>query len=171
MSILNITPANFKTGMLCINTTIHTEADLQIYIDQFEKDYLIDLLGCELYDLFAADLVSGVPQSAIYLSIYNSFCEDESSCGIKWVSEGMVKMLEKFIFWEYTRDQKVKNTFSGNVVNENEASRETSFPESRIFQIYNQAIVSYKAIQWFICDNSSDYPTYNGCKKGKTNWL
>ncbi len=171
MSVLNITPSNFSNGLICIATNVHTESDLQTYIDEFEGVYLKDLLGCELYDLFVADLVGGIPQAQIYKDIFEPFCKDEEACHVQVVSEGMVRMCEKFIFWEYVRDQKVKNTSSGNVVNDNEASREASFPESRLYQIYNQGIESYKSIQWLICDNSSDYPTYNGVNKRKTSWL
>ena len=171
MSILNITPSNFENGLICIATNVHTENDLQTYIDEFEVVFLKAMLGCELYELFLADLVSGVPQAQIYLDIYNEFCIDEDACHVQLVSEGMVKMCEKFIFWEYIRDQKVKDTTSGNVVNSNEASREATFPETRLYQIYNQAIKSYQSIQVYICDNSSDYPVYNGIKKKKTSWL
>ena len=171
MSDLNITPSNFESGLTHISVSVHQEAELQIFIDEFEKDYLVDMLGCELYDLFIADLNNGIPQTPIYLSIYNEFCIDKGVCRNQWKSEGMVKMLEKFIFWEYTRDQKVRNTPSGNVANEVEASRETNFPASRIYTNYNKGIDSYCAIQWFICDNLSDYPTFNGLTKEKTSWL
>jgi len=170
MSLLNITPANFKNGLLCIATTVHTESDLQDYIDKYEVDYLQDLLGCELYGLFIADLVNGVPQTQIYIDIYNKFCIDDD-CGHQRVSEGMITMLEKFIFFEYVRDQKVKNTNTGNVVSQAEASRETMFPESRLYTIYNEGIKSYCNIQWYICENLTDYPTFEGIVKRKTSWL
>lgn len=171
MSILNITPSNFENGLICISTNVHTESELQTYIDEFEVVFLKDMLGCELYDLFVADLDNGVPVAQIYKDIFNPFCIDKNNCGVQRVSEGIIKMIEKFIYWEYTRDQKVKNTTSGNVVNDNESSRETHFPESRIYSTYNQGIKSYCAIQWFICENLSDYPKFNGLTKRKTSWL
>lgn len=171
MSLLNISYTDFSNALIYIPTNKLTEAALQVYIDEWEEEYLQDLLGCELYDLFVADLVGGVPQTQIYLEIYTSFCYDELECGYRNKSEGMVKMLQKFIYWKYSRDIKVKATNTGNVVNDNEVSREADFGASRIYELYNQGIKSYCAIQRFICDNSSDYPTYNGSKKGKTNWL
>jgi hypothetical protein len=169
MSILNITPEDFESAPICIATNKHTEDGLQEYIDKFEVDYLQDLLGCELYDLFVADLLNGVPQTQIYIDIYEPFCKDDN-CG-RWRSEGIVKMVEKFIFWKYTRDQKVKNTNTGNIVNSNEVSREAEFSESRIYTVYNEGICSYDAIQWYICDNLTDYPTFKGIIKKKTSWL
>jgi hypothetical protein len=171
MSVLNITPGNFDDGTIKIGYSIHQSSDLQLFIDKWEKRYLQEMLGCALYDLFVADLVAGIPQNAIYLSIYNEFCVDENNCGRQKRSEGIIEMIEKFIYWKYTRDQKVRNTPSGNVVNENEASRETDFPATRIYTTYNEGVESYCSIQWYICDNSTDYPTYNGITKQKTSWL
>ena len=173
MSILKITPLDFKSQLIFIATNKHTSSGLQEYIDEVEVDILQDLLGCELYDLFAADIdpLTGKPVTQIYLDIYNSFCLDESECYNQVKSEGMVKMIQKFIFFFYTRDQKVKNTTTGNIVNENEVSRETDFSSSRIYQVYNKGIKSYKAIQYYICDNESDYPKFNGERKQKTSWL
>ncbi len=170
MSVLNISPSNFQSGPVCIATNVYTESELQDYIDKYEEEILIDLLGCDLYNLFVADLVSGVPQTQIYLDIYNKFCIDEDYCHI-WKSEGMVKMLEYMIFFYYVRDQKVKQSNEGNVVSMAEASRESTFTESNIYRNYNQGIKSYCAIQWYICDNSNDYPDFNGQIKKKTTWL
>lgn len=169
MSDLKITPENFKIGRFCIAVNVHKENDLQSYIDTFEKIYLQDLLGCELYDLFIADLdASGMPQTPIYINIYQAFCIDYRGCGNKVRSEGMVQLLKEFIYFEYVRNQKVANSNGGNVVNINEASRETVSFETDIYDAYNNGIKNYKAIQFYICENSTDYPTYNGERKDIT---
>ena len=169
MSILNITPQSFKSAPIYIAFNKHTEDDLQQYIDKWEVDYLQDMLGCELYDLFVADLVAGVPQTQIYIDIFSPFCTDDLCRRLR--SEGIVMMVEKFIFWKYIRDQKVKNTSTGNIVNSNEVSRESEFSEGRLYTTYNEGINSYDAIQWYICDNMFDYPTFKGLIKKKTSWL
>ncbi len=172
MSFLNITPSDFEGGVYNIATNVHTESDLQSYIDLYEEKYLKDLLGCALFDLFKADVVNGgtgIPIAQIYLDIYNAFCE-ENDC-YRYESEGMLVMLKDFIYFEYTRDQPIKNTNSGNRVNDNEASREAEFSETKIYRLYNQGINSYRAIQWYICDNLTVYPTMKGIIKGKTSWL
>lgn len=188
MSELKIIPSDFQTGVLCIGFNKHQEAEIQSFIDKFEKEYLTALLGCELYDLFVADLdPSGVPQTAIYTSIYEAFCEDNECYiypyqGYYWrygykgyrtqvISEGMVAMAKQFIYFEYLRIQKTYNTPTGTVVNSNEVSRETNFSEAGVFQVYNEGVMTYDAIQWFICKNESDYPTYNGIIKRKTSFL
>jgi hypothetical protein len=169
MSILNITPIDFEDGPYCIATNKHTTSQLQSYIDEWEVKYLEDMLGCALYTLFAADLNSGVPQSQRFIDIFNPFCIDDD-CGQRR-SEGIKTMIEKFVFWKYVRDQKVSNTNTGNIVNSNEVSRETSFSESKLYQIYNEAIKTYCNIQWYICDNSNLYPEFEGIVKRKTSWL
>lgn len=171
MSILNITYQDFVNPLIFIPTNKHTEADLQVFIDYWETEYLEDMLGCDLFNLFVADLVAGVPQTQIYIDIYEKFCIDEPDCGYKNKSEGMVKMIQKFVYWKYMSESKVKATNTGYVVNENEVARIADFSESRIYQIYNQAIKSYKGIQIYICDNLNDYPDYNGSHKGKTSWI
>ena len=45
--------------------------DRQPYLDKYEKEYLVNALGADLYKLFIADLVGGVPQTQIYLDIDN----------------------------------------------------------------------------------------------------
>lgn len=169
MSELKITPENFKTGRFKIAVNVHKEADLQSYIDTFEKMYLQDLLGCDLYELFIADLdASGMPQSQIYIDIYRSFCYDDDGCGLKRRSEGMVQMVKEFIFFEYVRNQKVENGNNGNVVNMAEASREALNIETDIYDAYNEGLKSYWAIQWYVCEHSEDYPKYNGERKSYT---
>ena len=171
MPILNIATTDFESSLIRITFNVHSEPDLQEYIDKYTSEYLQDLLGKELYDLFVTDLVSGVPQSAEYLAIYNAFFQDDTVCIGQRRSEGMLTMLRKFIFWEYVRNQKVKNTGTGNVVSSNEASREAEFAESRLYTTYNEAIKSYDSIQWYICQNLNTYPKFNGTIKRKTSWL
>lgn len=187
MSALKLLPAMYQSGVLLIGFNKHQESDIQAFIDKYEKEYLTALLGCELYDLFVADLgVNGVPQLQIYLDIYNAFCEDNNDfisnyyghywkygygCKKQVISIGMVEMVKRFIYFEYVRTQKTYNTPTGTVVNENEVSRETSFSESGIFQVYNEGVMTYDAIQWFICKNETDYPKYNGIIKRKTSFL
>jgi hypothetical protein len=146
-------------GKWKIATDDYSETELDDYITTFEKKFLVALLGVELYDLFAADLVAQVPQTAIYISIFNEFYIDDSSCVFH--SEGMKKMLLGLIFFQYVRDQDIKNTVSGTVRNQSElANQIPSF--NSVVQRWNQSTDTFGVIQWYICDNSTSYPTYNG---------
>ena len=169
--------ADFNSGKYKIAQDNFSQATLTAYITKFEKRYLQDLMGIELYNLFAADLVANVPQTQRFEDIYNEFAEDDdglvsglsgmASSGNKIVrSEGIKEMLKGFIFFEYNRDLPVKNTMTGNVQEDNENSKVLTSLKAGITEKYNEAIATYKAIQWKLEDESATYPEYNGvCKE------
>lgn len=146
-------------------------SDLDSFIDKYEKSYLQDLLGAALCVLFLADLdiLDTAPTNPIYTKIFAAFAEDSNGLVIK--SEGMKVMLLGFIYWEWVREQKVKQTIGGAVVNSSEVSREASGVESNTFSRYNAGIETYTAIQWWIIEHSSDYPDFNGQQKKIASWL
>ena len=129
------------------------------YIERYEKQYLIKLLGGGLYDLFIADLTAGVPTTAIYLSIFNPLYVD------LWcetlVSNGIKEMLLGFIYYHYTLDQQQQQTSVGVTAPKSENS--AGIDMNHISQNrFNENVESFKAIQSYIQTNSSDYPTFNG---------
>ncbi len=167
---MSIVQASDFAGKYNISQNVHTVKDLDLYIERYEKVYLIDLLGCELYELFIADLTATTPQTSQnspYTEIFNEFCIDDECKIIK--SEGIKQMLIDFIYFEYVRDQNYKNTISGTVKSNTEVSELVS--PTFLDTIFNEAIETYWAIQFFICENSIDYPTYNGQYKRKTSWI
>ena len=120
--------------------------------------------------MFIADLDgNGVPQTQIYLDIYNAFYTDYNNCQIK--SDGMLEMLKGFIYYEYVRDGNFFNTISGTVKNTFANSEMARTAEFGLNERYNVALQSFDAIQWFICQNEEDYPTYNGIKLDVQIWL
>ena len=62
---------------------------------------------------------------------------------------------------------KKPNTYSFSAV-ETTNLLQANFFQTNLVTAYNQGIVSYQAIQFFICENSSVYPEYNGERKGFT---
>jgi hypothetical protein len=164
---LYVKESDFK-GQTDTAKDIFSKSDLQEYIDKFEVRYLQDLLGCELYEEFATDFaITGTsPTDPKFIQIWNSFCKD-NSCGIER-SEGIKEMLVMFINFEYKRDQPVKNNIGGNQINMQENSTSAASTASNMYTVYNQALESYNAIQWCICDNSNNYDwsAYNGQDKG-----
>lgn len=177
-----LTYSDFATGKYRISMTTDTQTSVTSYITKYEKRYLQNLLGIELYNLFMASLVSNVP-TGVYLTIYNEFAEDNDNSGFTFQrldgtilesveggskagpivrSEGIKEMLKGFIFFEFTRDQGVKNTPNGNVQAENENAIFVSQNEAFIKGRYNEAVDTYQAIQWYIGQHLDDYPTFNG---------
>lgn len=154
-----------------------SEEELQAYIDRYEKRYLIDLLGCDLAELFIADLFGGVPQDPIYQAIYEEICVDLTegfnsiyygTCGCKpkrIISRGMKSMLMGFIFFEFMRDQPFQKGNTGVTVGMAENSEYAPFSKWGIDQYYNESISDYQNIQYFIYENQEDYSQFNGVKK------
>jgi hypothetical protein len=156
MSNLNLTYSDFQIGRLIIATNKHTQQDLQYYIDKYEKEYLIDLLGIDLYYLFIADLVNGVPQTQIYIDIYNL---------------DLVEMVKHFIYWSYIREYKIESSGTGQVENQNEVTNLVGLDSTKIYKVYNEAVRCYKVIQSYILTNSANYPTFKGIFKDYTSWI
>lgn len=164
---LIITTEDFESGKFTISTNKYTTTDINDYIDIFERNYLEDLLGVDLANLFIADLVNGEPQTPIYQDIFNRLSFD-SDCWVKR-SEGIKSMLQAFIWCEYVKDDNVRHTISGTVENNQEVSRLVSFRNAQFTERYNFAINTYNVIQLYILANEVDYPDYNGqTKKRKT---
>ncbi len=141
-----------------------TKIPLQKYLDKFEVIYLQDLLGCELYEEFATDFaIDGTkPTDPKFTVIWDALCKDY--CGLIRRSEGMKSMLAQFIYFEFLRDQKTKNNISGPQENVQANSQTADFAATNIYTNYNEALLSYCTIQWYICDNPDDYDysLYNG---------
>lgn len=131
----------------------------QNYLDKYEKKFLVNLLGAELYDLFISDLVGGVPQSQRFIDIYNAFDIDDNNCVRS--SEGMKVASLQYVYFYAVRDLAVKKTNTGVVFNDNEVSQGPFYDGYNIIEAYNESIKNAYSIQWFICDNPTDYPEEN----------
>ncbi len=169
-----LTPNQFEGFYKISNGGTNQDDKLNVYIDEAEPYYLRDLLGCTLYDLFVADLdpVTGLPVTARFLDIFNAFCIDESlGNGCQRRSNGMVTMLKGFTYYNIVRDSDFFNTISGNVKNTFSNSLDVKELEYGLAERYNVALSTYKTIQWYICENSADYPEYNGIKRDFETWL
>lgn len=132
----------------------------QSYLDKYEKEFLVNLLGADLYSLFIADLdVNGVPQTQRFIDIYNAFTIDDDSC-VRY-SEGMKVATLQYVYFFAVRDLIVKKTNTGQVNNRNENSDGPSYDGFNIVEAYNEAVQNAYEIQWYICDNDEDYPEEN----------
>lgn len=160
------------TGFYQISGNSFSSDELEIYIDSIEPDVLRDLLGCDLYDLFIADLVGGVPQTQRFIDIYNSFCYDDGNTnGTQYKSKGIKEMLKGFVYYSYVSDSDFANIISGNIKNTFSNSERATGVEFGLRDRYNTSLLTYEAIQWFICDNSATYPEFNGMTKEFITWL
>lgn len=182
MSIL--VPSDF-VGRVAISQNKFDAADLQSYIDELEIKYLDDLLGCELSALLITDLalpVSGEPTAQRFKNIYDKFCHDITGLvfPLPWHhdffeffversrqnrSRGIKEMLKGFIYFEYVRDQPLTNSSIGVSESKGVASSLVTSQNSGLSFRYNDSINDYWNIQFFINENLTDYPEYNGVRK------
>jgi hypothetical protein len=137
-------------------------SNIDVFITQYETNYLYDLLGKTLADLFIASVVNYVPVGAAYLAIYNTI-ELQYNC-YTYRNEGMKNMLLGFLYYEYMRKNPIKSTISGQVINANENST-FYYDNWGMTNRYNESAESYQIIQQYISDNSTDYPDYLGQQK------
>lgn len=170
MSILGITYNDFGKGKFELHHGMYEQAKIQAYIDKYERQYLVKLLGVELFNQFVADLVANVPQTAKYLKIYNPFEYDNVNCYI-YISEGMIDMIKGFVYYQYLKDLTNNVAVSGNVRPLGENSENVSTLNSMIYTRYNDSVRTFKAIQSYICDFSSDYLKYNGAGLRTAYWI
>lgn len=170
---LIITVSDFlsSAGKLAIAQDNVAATKITSYILRYEEQYLIDLLGVELFNLFKADIASppNPPASPIYAALYDPIRQDDGTC-IR-ISRGMKDMVMGFLWWEYMRDAKFRQALTGMFVDKSENSREAPFDEYNIYGRYNESIESYQTIQWYIKkDTANAYPTYNGQCKDIAHW-
>jgi len=162
MAIL-LTNTDF-VGEYAIPQNQYTKDDLNSFIDRYERSYLYKLLGVELGNLFIADLVAKVPQSAEYLAIYNEFAEDYNYGAL--ISRGMKDMMLRFVYFEYVRTQKYNVSITGVVQTNGTNSTPAKYDSHWITRVYNDGVDTANAIQCYIEDNSTDYSTFKGIEVG-----
>ena len=161
-------PSDFTDNPIYnIALTIQADSELETLIDDVEKNTLQELLGCDLYNLFIADLTAStpqVPQTTIYTNIFNSFCFDHVLCGPQ-KSQGMKDLLMAFVYFEWHRYNLNKSVSTGIVRGDSENSNMVLAESFGTYDKYNRAVSSYRSIQQYIYDNSTVYPTFEGRRK------
>jgi hypothetical protein len=166
MAILQ--PSDFTDNPIYnIALTLQAETELDAMIEDVEKNTLQELLGCELYTLFIADLTVGtpqVPQTQIYIDIFDAFCFDHVLCGPQ-TSKGMKDLLMAYTYFEWHRYNLNKSTSTGMVRGDSENSNSVLAESFGTYDKYNRAVDSYRSIQQYIYDNSTLYPTFEGRRK------
>jgi hypothetical protein len=154
-----ITIADF-TGEFSVPSDKFTEPnEITPFIEESQFDLIYQVMGAELGALFIADLDSGgVPQTTRFENLYNAFIEDSNSCLVK--SEGIKEMVKAYLYSKLAQNNNISFNMAANVVKQGENSVTTN-SAMWIAKKYNQAIATAKAIQWYICQNSADYPEEN----------
>lgn len=130
-----------STGMFVMNK-------MTAYIERYEKEYLVNLLGVDLYNEFMADLNMGLPESPNFVALYDAINEDWNHTII--TSRGIVDMLTGFVYFEYAKDLINQQTPFGNVNPKSENSQVASTIYNMMYNRYNESVRSYTNIQKYI---------------------
>jgi hypothetical protein len=136
--------------------------DSSPYIEKYEEQYLVDLLGGELYGLFISDLTPATPQApqtARFINLFDPFIIDDGNCVYR--SEGIRQMLVEFVYFHISRDNAIVKTTTGAAFMENENSTPAPLGAYNVVEAYNEGVQNALTIQWYIQDNSSVYPEEN----------
>ena len=152
-----VTTADFINKYELTLTDFNT-AKLTAYIDRYETITLIELFGKELYDLYVTGIAGG---DSIYETLRDSFTVQLSS-GLILNSRGIVDLLTGVIYFYYSRDINTQQTSNGNVSSKGENSERVNEFKSNIQSRWSEANDTYWAIQYYILENSSVYPTFEG---------
>jgi hypothetical protein len=155
--------ADFETGTTAIATDNFTEAELETAIDTYETSILYELLGVELCDLFLDSIDDQAPTEQRFIDIFYPWFKDIDGELVQ--SLGIPKMLVKWIFFFYVRQQSQVNTISGNEQSESSINYFSKMGYATLVNEYNQCISTFKAIRKYIEANKNTYPEYKGIDK------
>lgn len=163
--------SDFSTGKYKLAINRFTSSDVEAFITQREREYLIKLLGAELYALFLEDLsgTPSVPNDQRFTTIFNAGAWDYDTYN-PTISEGIKEMLKGVVYYHYVKDNSAYHTITGLVSNNNENSTpETNEKGAQyIILLYSRAMETYAAIQRYITENIDDYPEFNGTEIKQT---
>lgn len=153
---------DFKEGEFRIPKTSWQEDTIQLYLNKYERHYLIRLFGFDLYTLFIDNLLLGVPTAQRFIDVFDSFV-DQDDCDF-CDSQGMKEMIEGFIYFHYVRHTFTRNTTNGvkQTASENAISLETVSAD--LTTRYNNSVQTFRCIQERMCRKSSIYPEFKGVK-------
>ena len=147
----------YLTAKDSYNTTV-----LQSYIDSVVPIALAKLLGADLSTTFMANLDgSGVPTDPLLLDIFNPLMFNDY-CGNLMVSNGIKQYALGLVFWEYVTNQRVQPSITAGASSANVEVGSAQSSSSEIYQRYNESIDYGIAIQQYILEHISDYPTFKG---------
>jgi hypothetical protein len=148
-----LTPSDF-VGKYELHKGMYSQPNLVDYIERYERKYLIDLFGAQLFDEFVADLdpITKTPISPSFQFLFNPFQSDVTLHHVL-VSDGIIDMLKGFIYFEYSKDLINQPSSIGNVIPQNENSRVVSTLYSTMYGRYNDAVKTFRAIRDFILLN------------------
>ena len=159
--------SDFDSGRFELPTNTFQEDSFDDFIERVESEYLPQLFGVELYDLFIADLSAGTPQvpsDPRFLKVFNAFNDQTDDCLTQ--SKGMIVMLKGLVYYLCLRDRVSRITTDGIKVTKGENSDNVSGIGHSLTSRYNESIETYQVIQNYMLNvDEVTYPEFEGVHK------
>lgn len=129
---------------------------IDIYIEKYEKEALVMLLGYTLYKELKAEIEAGV-----YTAKWSALIDgvEFTQSGYIGEFEGLADMAAYYIFYCYIRDNVVSYEAIGAVTSDGENSVRVS-PDSLMVNAWNNFKQKYDVACQYILLNSSTYPKW-----------
>lgn len=158
-----LTTDSFKNGRYKIPLNPKQETALEEAITYCEDFYLPKMFGVELYNLFIADLVGGVPTAPRFVKIFDPFNDQTDEILVR--SEGVKEMLKAFVYHRYVRDVTTRVTTVGIFKSTNENAEHVSAIGHDVTIRYNEGVKSFKTIQYYMdVIDPDNYTEFEGVK-------
>jgi len=137
-------------------------ATIGFFIEKYEKEALIDLLGYDLYKELKAEIDS-VPQvfTAKWSALVNGAEFNIGSYLYKF--DGLADMLAYFVYYNYLKDNVNNYESVGAVIPQGENSARTA-PDGLMVNAWNEYKNSFDIAIQYIIANQSQYPKWI-CKR------
>jgi len=147
-----------------INLNVGAYSDLTQYIDKFEKEVLIGLLGYTLYtEMMAAyAALPGTPLPEKWDRLINGYTYDYNGVTIRWnglINSDKVSFIAYYVYCQYLKAQQFKPAQAGTVQPQNENSVVVDGIANHTAG-WNRFVFEYESVQWFLIANEADYPDY-----------
>lgn len=155
------------TGQFALVKTAKTNPDIDAYIEQYEKKYILQLLGVELGKLFIADVQAvstSDPIETRFQALIDEF-DEQDDLGRVYSSKGIKQMLVAFIYYHYIIEDQVKVSTSGTVKDDAETAKVLNPRQAARMaeKRWNAALDTAEAIQYLCAFKSpEDYPEFKG---------
>lgn len=156
----DITTISDYTGEVQLQFDNATKGKFNVVRDAWTNRSLNQLLGAQLTTLFLADLdPSGIPQAPRFTDIFDAFAIDENNDVVE--SKGIKEYIKGIVWFYFARNNTTLIRTGGNTVPEAENS-ENELDQAFIVRMHNDSIATGEAIQFFIREDITTYPEYNG---------
>lgn len=159
-----VTPEYFEKGNLFIpnnnnlNTVIpgvpNVDENLQLFIDVFERELLVNALGITLYDEFVAELP--VPTTQKWIDLLDGVTYSTNGKSYRWdglVGFEMQSLIAFYIYCQYLRNGSTVYTTTGTVLL-NSANSQNVDPTPKYIVNYNNFLKRYQGDNHQYCNNN-----------------